>query len=288
LDWVSACLDQIEGDPPFGYVAGGVAHPEPTALCGIAFDASGRVSQRDQALQWLARSQARDGAIGAGHPRVPTHWATSLAVLAWSLASPTSQPAYRRPIAMGIRWLLGTGGTTVRNHGEYGHTTTLMGWPWVDGTHSWIIPTAFAALALKSAGHSDHPRCREAIRLLVDRLLERGGCNYGNTTVFGRELRPQIEPTGVALLALAGEEIHDPRPERSLDYLHRELSATTPPVSLCYGLLGLAAHGRLPADASAWLATAAERVARRRAGPHVAALLRLAALGSKCPLIMKF
>src|SRR5262249_5595629 len=34
----------------------------------------------------------------------------------------------------------------------------LVGWPWAEGTFSWIEPTAWACLALRRAGFGDHPR----------------------------------------------------------------------------------------------------------------------------------
>ncbi len=92
------------------------------------------------------------------------------------------------------------------------------------GTHSWVEPTAINVLALRSAGQAGHPRCREAVKLLLDRQLPEGGWNYGNTTVLGHVLRPQVQPTGLALAALAGETDARSKVQPSLDYLHRVLS----------------------------------------------------------------
>ena len=41
--------------------------------------------------------------------------------------------------------------------------------------------------------------------MMLDRQLPHGGWNYGNTYVFGRELRPMPESTGAALTGLAGQ-----------------------------------------------------------------------------------
>ena len=41
--------------------------------------------------------------------------------------------------------------------------------------------------------------------VLLDRQLPGGGLNYGNTYVLGQLMRPHVQPTGIALLALAGE-----------------------------------------------------------------------------------
>ena len=66
------------------------------------------------------------------------------------------------------------------------------------------MPTSLAIIALRVAGLGDHERVQEAKRLLLDRQLPDGGWNYGNTKVFGQELHPMPETTGVALSALSG------------------------------------------------------------------------------------
>jgi hypothetical protein len=60
-------------------------------------------------------------------------------------------------------------------------------------------------IALKATGHLQHDRVREGIRMMLDRQLPHGGWNYGNSVVFGRELRPMPESTGAALTGLAGQ-----------------------------------------------------------------------------------
>jgi hypothetical protein len=126
---------------------------------------------------------------------------------------------------------------------------------------------------------SQHPRTREGVKLLIDRLLSTGGCNYGNTVVLGQRLRPHVEPTGLTMLALAGERTDDPRVERSLRFLESSLSADTTPISLAYGLLGLAAFDRKPADAEDWIATKCREVLKRDRSPLDLALLMLALQG---------
>ena len=109
-----------------------------------------------------------------------------------------------------MRWLLDQGGVAIPNlaapERTVGHDTAIVGWPWVADTHSWLEPTAVAILALRREGKVDHPRVREGLRLIRDRAIPTGGWNYGNNIAFGRDLRPQPAPTGIALLALAGIE----------------------------------------------------------------------------------
>jgi hypothetical protein len=121
--------------------------------------------------------------------------------------------------------------------------------------------------------------------LLVDRLLDIGGCNYGNTFVLGQRLRPHIEPTGITLVALADESIDDPRIQRSCKYLESALTAETPPISLGYGLLGLIAHRPITDTMSERLAGAYRNMNQVDPSPVALALLSLAAQQNDCPLI---
>jgi hypothetical protein len=158
--------------------------------------------------------------------------------------------------------------------GAIGHDPTIPGWSWVDGTASWLEPTALAVLALRRAGRDDHPRARDGRRLILDRALPAGGWNYGNTTVFGTELRPQPGPTGLALLALAGPGDRPPAVARALRYLADELPTTRSALALGWGLMGLRAWGEWPDGASAWLAESSHRnLDRPDAAPRLAYLL---------------
>jgi hypothetical protein len=86
--------------------------------------------------------------------------------------------------------------------------------------------------------------------MLLDRQLPHGGWNYGNTLVYGKELHPMPESTGAALTGLAGMvERNTVLP--SLEYLQREVSRFQTPISLGWGLLGLAAWSLSPPNAKA-------------------------------------
>jgi hypothetical protein len=237
------------------------------------------------AANWLASIQQRDGSVGISALQPDPKWPTSLAVLLWMAMrrAMTSQSAsnqaspYDRPLDNAVTWTLSARGSAGSRKAHIGHDTTLVGWSWAADTHSWLEPTAMFVLALKAAGLADHPRAREGVRLLVDRLLPNGGANYGNTIVLGQPLLPHIQPTGLALLALAGESCADPRIEQSLAYLERELTHDTPAASLGYAVLGLTSHGRRPPEADEWLCAAFQREMRRGPSPYKLALIALAA-----------
>jgi len=86
--------------------------------------------------------------------------------------------------------------------------------------------------------------------MMLDRQLPHGGWNYGNTTVYGRELHPMPESTGAALTGLAGQA-EQGTVARSIDYLQGEVDRLRTPISLGWGLLGLAAWDLWPSNGAA-------------------------------------
>jgi len=195
----------------------------------------------------LVAEQDHDGRVSVNPRHGEPFWPTALAILAWQ-PSPSSRDALRRA----VQFLLNTTGVQFPRTSDspFGHDTFLRGWPWVAGTHSWIEPTALAVMALKGAGYAEHDRVREAVRMILDRQLLHGGWNYGNTLVFGRELRPMPDSTGAAVAGLAGM-VNREKIARSLDYLQGEVDRLRTPVSLGWALLGLAAWDLWPSNSPA-------------------------------------
>jgi hypothetical protein len=287
MDWLEKTLDQLASAAHWSYREGGTPSTEPTALAALALAAHGRHVPARRARQWLLDVQAKQGCLGISDQETAPHWPTAWAVLAWKAAAGDSQDgqSYDEAIQRATAWMLSIKGEVAPQTPDLGHNSMLHGWPWVEGTHSWIEPTALDLLALKATGNSQHPRAREAVRLLIDRLLPQGGCNYGNTSVLGQMLRPHLEPTGLTLLALAGENDETGVIENSLQYAYGTIGESTTAASLGYSLIGLAAHGQLPPARDQWLAMAAERVQRRVGFLPRLALLALAARGAECPLV---
>jgi hypothetical protein len=276
--WQLDLVDHLATIVATGYSIDGEPAAEPTALVGLALVAHNRHVEATAAARWLAQKQSRNGSVGVTSSRPSPCWPTSWAMLLWhAVDTATSARQFSENIDRAIRWTLDQRGETLPPSATFGHDSSLIGWSWAAGTHSWLEPTALFVLALKAVGQSDHARTREAVRLLVDRLLPNGGCNYGNTFVLGQSLLAHVQPTGIAMMALAGEGYADSRVERSLDYLERELRAETATASLCYALLGLAAHGRMPPKRDEWLQHASARVVQQDASPYRLALISLAA-----------
>lgn len=275
---VQALLDRLSTLAVGGYRDDDPPATEPTALAAIALTAGGRLAPAREAADWLAAQQLADGSLGVRPGEDEPKWTTSLALSAWRALDRTerrSRFSERRRRA--VAWLLGAESRSLPRDPDLGHDPTLVGWPWADGTHAWVEPTAFSVLALRDEGHDSHPRVREAIRLLWNRQLPRGGWNYGNTKVLGAELRPHIQPTGIALTALGRSRDIRVQASRSIGFLHRTLEPQMSIVSLAWGIIGLDAVGQPLETAAQWLGIQAHLPQNQHA-THRLALLTLAAL----------
>lgn len=275
VNWLDQTLDELAVAPGVGYMAGSTAAAEPTALLALALVKHKRLDAARRATEVLASMQQSTGEVGIRSGETPG-WPTSLAIVAWTTVD---RNAYGTRASRAVNWLLANRGKPVERSDNFGHDTELVGWSYAQQTHSWVEPTAFAVLAFKAAGRADDPAAREGIAVLLDRQLPGGGLNYGNTYVLGQLLRPHIQPTGIGLIALAGETDSSGRIAKSLVWLKRSVGPNTTPLSLGWALLGLGAHGVELPQAGEWLAAAAGRVRSRDRSPHKLALLALAAKG---------
>jgi hypothetical protein len=229
---------------------GGGYRPDATAWAILALVAMGsRENLVQLARSQLGADQMQDGRVSLSPDYPEAFWPTPLAVIAWQ-----GSLAHRVPQLSAVKFLLDTTGKhwVKRDDSVFGHDTSIRGWPWIGDTHSWVEPTAMVLLALELTGYSDHERAREARLMLLDRQLESGGWNYGNTSVFGQQLRPMPEPTGLALNALSGR-VQREIVERSIYYLKDQVGRLRTPHSLGWSLLGLGAWGEQPADAESFV-----------------------------------
>jgi hypothetical protein len=253
---------------------------EPTALATLGLLASRDRSVDDDstviarsAADWLAALQQPDGSLGVSRTLTEPGWGSPYALLVWGAVG-----GYEEPRRRAVEWTLGQAGKTFpKETGPapvLGHDPSLVGWPWVTGTHSWLEPTALAVVALRKEGYGEHARVVEGLRVIRDRAVASGGWNCGNKATYGRVLRAQPAPTGLALLALAHTEPSGEIVENAIDYLLATLPNVRAAESLGWGLLGLRAWGRRPEEADRWLAESFERVVDRPdAAPRLALLL---------------
>ena len=258
--------------PDGGFAAkpgGGTYRPDATAWAAIAIKfANHESSLLSPALKLLAEDQQADGRISISTDNPEAFWPTPLAIIAWRGFS-----EYRSQQTSAIDFLLKTTGNHFSRESDIvAHDTLIKGWPWIAETHSWVGPTVLAMVALRLTGNGDHTRVKEAARMLMDRQLPSGGWNYGNTKVFGAELRPMPDTTGMALQALAGQ-IDAESVQHSIDYLQKEISVLKTPISLGWALLGLAAWGKRPDDADESIGDCLQL--QSRYGPYETSLLSL-------------
>jgi hypothetical protein len=225
---------------------GGSYRSDATAWTILALDRAGRGGPvLEKARTRLSQDQMEDGRLTISRQHPDAFWPTSLAALAWS-----GVPAHEKSRNRAVHFLLETTGRhfPTEKNSPVSHDTALRGWPWIDATHSWVEPTALAIIALDTCGFRDHDRVHEASRLLLNRQLAHGGWNYGNTTVFGQQLHPNLESTGAALHALEGR-VSRSEIQRSLDYLVVRVQNLQTPLALGWSLLGLRSWGLLPSNA---------------------------------------
>ena len=119
------------------------------------------------------------------------------------------------------------------------------GWPWFPGTVSWVIPTAFSLIALQQLS----PCCRTeqltnriqlGMEMLRDRACPQGGWNAGNGIVFGTPLKPHIDSTAIALLALT--ESADQAVVQGLNWLRVAGVDCSSAYSLAWSAIALSLH----------------------------------------------
>jgi hypothetical protein len=236
-------LDRALPDGGFPSKPGGKYRPDATAWAVLAFSAAG--VQEDltrRARAKLAASQMDDGRLSLSQDYPNTFWPTALAILAWQNA-----PRHLESQMRGVDFLLATAGKTVEKTDDsiVADDTALRGWPWIEETYSWVEPTSLVLLSLEATGKGNHERAHEARRMLLDRQMESGGWNYGNTKIFGQQLWPMPESTGLALNALAGRT-EQKNVKKSILYLKQEMGRLRTPLSFAWGYLGLSAWGERP------------------------------------------
>ena len=167
----------------WSYRSGHASSVEPTVTASLALVASGDelTSQSDLkishvAAQWLAAIQHSDGSLPvAPGPQFSGGWPTPLAVLLWSVLT-----GYEVQASRARSWLLSRKGEAISvdksANVSLGHDPRLVGWPWVESTHSWLEPTACAILALCRFGLAGHPRVTAGVELI--RMPMRGRPGY--------------------------------------------------------------------------------------------------------------
>lgn len=283
--WLAERLDYLlaaqNADGGWGYSPGGRSWLEPTCYAMLALEGYAAARGALEAAWVRVRSwQRADGAFNPGEGVEAAHWTTALAILLYAIRNRADAGFLR-----GVDWLVAVKGAENRwwkrllyraSPQSHIYDPSLAGWPWLEGTSSWVEPTALAMLALSRAAplvpherrHPIRARLELAAQMLVDRRATDGGWNYGNRIVLGEKLPSYPETTALALLALRGAAGFDPRP--GLEVAERHWRATRSRLARAWLAVCLHSYGEAP-PAGDWPPDGAPKLL------HVAALEALAA-----------
>ncbi len=238
-------LDQLaalaHADGGWGYAPDQPAHLEPTCLglLALSLDASPYQPVIEKARQALARSLQPDGTYRLERGRPEAVWPTALALFVETVLG--ASPELTGRSAAALLQVAGCQHDSREAREIHDIDLKLVGWPWAEGNFSWVEPTAWACLALRRAGHGEHPRVKEGVQLLLDRTFDQGGINYGNRFILGLPLEPVPGPTALMLLALQGLG-HEPRVAHSVQYLRQAGLVGNDLEHLCWARLALTVH----------------------------------------------
>ena len=225
-------------DGGWGYRAGKRSRVEPTSLALLALGAAPGDGTTDASV--LERWERHDGLLidpAATHPNVGFNGVAALAAQYPPLG-------LTRTAELLIGALLRYHGVVLPPSESIVQNNALLGWPWLDGTFSWVEPTSWCLVSLKRWSRT-HPSLDRSVRidhgerLLRDRMCREGGWNYGNPLVLGKELMPYAATSALALLALQNRA-DDPVVQRSRTVL-AELCASERS-AFALGLSAIAFH----------------------------------------------
>ena len=230
-------LGARNADGGWGYQPGRASRLEPTCWASLAL---GNTLEHRVLKQW----PCAEGLLlerDHGTPNYAFHAQALIALRALNLEH-----------AAGNRTLLGAlqrvKGTSLPPSTINRQDNSLQAWSWIDGTFSWVEPTAWSLLALKqwSASHdavTDRTRIVVAEQMLMDRCCVKGGWNYGNANMLGQELKPFVPTTAIALLSLQDRQSL-PEVGRSVAFLEREATSERSGTALALALMALRAYDR--------------------------------------------
>jgi hypothetical protein len=277
-DALDLLLRTRDGAGGWGWMPGGPANTECTALAVLACrsaaePAPAATAAAEAGTAWLHSHQRHDGSWPLNGEVEGSSWMTSVAVYALSGGTAADAAAAVR----GAEWLVGQrsrGRSTalkvvqrlLRSRPAVDQDPDLAGWPWTADTSAWVEPTAWAMLALKrlrgrpGAAQAEE-RIAEAERLLIDRMCNGGGWNYGNRAVRGYELVPFPDTTALALVALQDRRSADVT-GASIVRLKELLAGYRSVLVLALSSHALAVHGH------GTQALRTELAARLRTGEH--------------------
>jgi hypothetical protein len=219
---------------------------EATCLAELAL-APERQASSSAAILFLLKSQLSDGGWPAFLGDSEGSWTTALA-----LCTLNSTGDFTAAREKAFRWLYAERGREGHWFWRWKFKTSdrnvrfdpdKYGWPWVTGSASWVIPTAFSIIAIEqftvcNRSEESEKRIHLGVEMLLDRACVDGGWNSGNSLVYGVPLRPHVEATAIALLALQDEQRTE-MVQKSLSWLRQYAASVDSVSSLAWCILTL-------------------------------------------------
>ena len=219
---------------------------EATCLAELAL-APERHANSSEAILFLLKSQLSDGGWPAFLGDSEGSWTTALA-----LCTLNSTGDFTAAREKAFRWLYAERGREGHWFWRWKFKTSdrnvrfdpdKYGWPWVTGSASWVIPTAFSIIAIEqftvcNRSEESEKRIHLGVEMLLDRECVDGGWNSGNSLVYGVPLRPHVEATAIALLALQDEQRAE-MVQKSLSWLRQNAASVDSVSSLAWCILTL-------------------------------------------------
>jgi len=219
---------------------------EATCLAELAL-APERHANSSEAILFLLKSQLSDGGWPAFLGDSEGSWTTALA-----LCTLNSTGDFTAAREKAFRWLYAERGREGHWFWRWKFKTSdrnvrfdpdKYGWPWVTGSASWVIPTAFSIIAIEqftvcNRSEESEKRIHLGVEMLLDRECVDGGWNSGNSLVYGVPLRPHVEATAIALLALQDEH-RNAMIDKSLEWLKLSAASIDAVTSLAWCILSL-------------------------------------------------
>jgi Prenyltransferase and squalene oxidase repeat len=219
---------------------------EATCLAELAL-APERQANSSGAILFLLKSQLSDGGWPAFLGDSEGSWTTALA-----LCTLNSTGDFTAAREKAFRWLYAERGREGHWFWRWKFKTSdrnvrfdpdKYGWPWVTGSASWVIPTAFSIIAIEqftvcNRSEELEKRTHLGVEMLLDRACVDGGWNSGNSLVYGVPLRPHVEATAIALLALQDEQRTE-MVQESLSWLRQNAASVDSVSSLAWCILTL-------------------------------------------------
>ena len=241
-------LDAVRADGGWGYYAGQASRVEPTAWAALALTAGAdpiKTGVRRSAMMKLfAAWQQGSGLLLDPGSATANVGFSGLGLLAMNaLGVPATDAVSGRlrgalVAAKGVQLQI--------DNGPIKQNSRIQAWSWTDGTFSWVEPTAWCMLSLKKTAAADgaaSTRIGDGEAMLVDRVCQSGGWNYGNSNAFTQDLRPYVPTTALGLLAMQDRR-STPAVARSLAWLEQHALSEPSTMALSLAAVALSVYDR--------------------------------------------